>query len=315
MKPLGLTDCLHLGTSVYQCDTLLARRRLLVFYVCCLLKHRALQEQCRFFSQTALRRSMFFHTPYFVDQTLRQVFYKGSTPEERKNRIQAHIQVMEELFRPDVLKTLYVDCHRILLWQDEYDGKPLTLYLVFREGQQKEGCLSIELIYDSLDLEHTGWDYGKHVYQIMFSLGINDAGERIIHVGALQGLAGGREFIKGLTKAFFGYRTKNLIVWCLRCMAAALDVTHIYAVSNEGYYAMNHYRRDRKLKVDLNAFWQECGGAIYQHDNRFYEIPIAEKCKKMEELKPSKRAMHRRRFAKMDEIQDTIAAQLKKLEK
>lgn len=315
MNGLKLKDCLQLGSRVYQCDTLLARRRLLVFYVRCLLNRQVLKKQCQFFSQTALRRDIFFHTPYFIDQTLRQVFYKDSTPEERKHRIQQHIQVMEDIFRLDVLKTLYVDCQRILLWQDEYEGKPLALYLVFREGQQKEGCLSIELIYDSLDLKHTGWDYGKHVYQIMFSFGINDRKERILHIGALQGLAGGRDFIKGLTKAFFGYRTKNLIVWCLRCIADSLGVKHIYAVSNEGYYAMNHYRRDRKLKVDLNAFWQECGGTIHECDNRFYEIPVEEKRKTMEELKPSKRAMHRRRFAKMDEIQEKIERQLKDLKK
>ena len=85
----------------------------------------------------------------------------------------------------------------------------------------------------------------------------------------------------------------------------------IYAVSNEGYFAMNHIRVDRKLKTSLDAFWQECEG-MQLDDKRFYKIPIPEYRKSMEELKPSKRAQHRRRFAKMDEMKDAVAASFAK---
>ena len=42
-------------------------------------------------------------------------------------------------------------------------------------------------------------------------------------------------------------------------------------------------------------------------DRRFYIMPTAEHRKSMEELKPSKRAQHRRRFAKMDEMKAAVA--------
>ncbi len=44
-------------------------------------------------------------------------------------------------------------------------------------------------------------------------------------------------------------------------------------------------------------------------------MPVAEHRKSMEELKPSKRAQHRRRFAKMDEMELAVAEALSKYKK
>ena len=75
---------------------------------------------------------------------------------------------------------------------------------------------------------------------------------------------------------------------------------------------MNHIRLDRKLKVDLDCFWQEAGGTADCKDSRFYDIPISEYRKEMNEMKPSKRANHRRRYELMDQIQVEISKTLKK---
>ena len=77
---------------------------------------------------------------------------------------------------------------------------------------------------------------------------------------------------------------------------------------------MNGLRVDRKLKTDFGAFWQECEGKQCS-DRRFYIMPVAEYRKSMEELKPSKRAQHRRRFAKMDEMEAAIAVSLAQYKK
>ena len=47
----------------------------------------------------------------------------------------------------------------------------------------------------------------------------------------------------------------------------------------------------------------------------FFEMPIEEYRKSMEELKPSKRAQHRRRFAKMDEITESVTEVLNNYKK
>jgi uncharacterized protein VirK/YbjX len=132
-----------------------------------------------------------------------------------------------------------------------------------------------------------------------------------IWIGALQGTPHGSDAIKRMTKAFFGYRPKNLIFYGIRNLARCLGMSKIYAVTNDGYYAMNHIRMDRKLKTDFGAFWKECEGTPCEGDQRFYVMPVKEARKDMSELKPSKRAQHRRRFEKLDSIDAAFDASCK----
>lgn len=233
-------------------------------------------------------------TPSFAEQVTRSFFYKNSTWTERVELVKNHVVYLESILKQNFMEKLYIDKQRLCIWKDSYEDKPLLMEFRFHAGQRKEGCLSLVLNYEGDDL-----------YQIMFWLGYDKAGEPSLFIGALQGTPNGSEIIKGLTKAFYGYRTKNLIFYGIRNVAACLGAKNIYAVANEGYYAMNHIRRDRKLKTSLDDFWQECEG-VQCEDKRFYKLPIEEYRKSMEELKPSKRAQHRRRFAKMDEITEAI---------
>lgn len=306
----------RIAYKVYKCEDWRDWKRYYVFLIRCTLNSSDMEKHLAFFQETEQRKQIMQNTPFFVDQVTRAVFWKGSSFAERASFVQTHICKMEQLFKPELLELLYVKCHRVLLYQDTFEDKPFNLFLVFRDGQQKEGCLSIELVWGTDDLEQTGWDSGTHVYQIMFTLGDKcpawseaQSNNLAIHIGALQGLAGGSEVIKRMTKAYFGYRPKNLIVWCMRCIAEVLKADRITVVTNNGYYAMNHLRLNRKLKVDLDQFWQECEG-VAQKDPRFYDLPIAEYRKDMSELKPSKRAQHRKRFTKLDEIKEQIEANL-----
>ncbi|MDO4920632.1 MAG: VirK/YbjX family protein [Phascolarctobacterium sp.] len=294
----------YVGKSLYHMHVLKEVKRYLVFRARCRLHSGAVNDMLEFFDATPARWSWLKGTPSLLEQTTRAFFYKGSTWDERVALVKNHILFLEQYFQPELMNKLYGEHKRVELWHDSYEDKPLTLNLWFHAGQRKEGCLSLALFYEN-----------EALYQIMFWLGKDAAdGKPAIFIGALQGPQNGNELIKGLTKAFFGYRTKNLIFYGMRSFAKALGVEQIYAVANEGYYAMNHIRADRKLKTDFGAFWQECEGSQCS-DRRFYVMPTAEYRKSMEELKPSKRAQHRRRFAKMDEIEASVAAAVAKYKK
>ncbi len=294
----------YVGRSLYHMHVLKEVKRYWVFRARCRIHSRAINDLLAFFDASPERRRWLRGTPSFVEQTTRAFFYKGSTWDERMELVKNHLLLLERYFKPELMDELYGERRRVELWRDVYQDKPLILELQFHAGQRKEGCLSLVLAYDDAAL-----------YQIMFWLGRNaDDGEPAIYIGALQGPQNGSELIKGLTKAFFGYRTKNLIFYGLRSFAKALGIERIFAVANEGYYAMNHMRVDRKLKTDFGAFWQECEGRQCS-DRRFYVMPTAEYRKSPEELKPSKRAQHRRRFAKMDEMEAAVAASLSKYKK
>ena len=294
----------YIGKSLYQTHILKEMKRYVVFRTRCRLHSGMVEDLLAFFAENKQREQWLVGNPSFVEQATRSFFYKGSAWEERMQLVKNHVLIMEEYFKPELMNELYAERKKVCLWEDSYQDKPLSLNLWFHAGQRKEGCLSLILQYA-----------GEALYQIMFWFG-KDAvdGKNVIYIGALQGPQNGNELIKGLTKAFFGYRTKNLIFYGLRSVAKALGIERIYAVANEGYYAMNHVRVDRKLKTDFGAFWQECEGKQCA-DKRFYVMPVAEYRKAMEELKPSKRAQHRRRFAKMDEMKTAVAAALAKYKK
>ena len=294
----------YIGKSLYQTHILKEMKRYLVFRTRCRLHSSMVNDLLDFFAATEQREKWLVGNPSFLEQATRTFFYKGSTWEERMQLVKNHVQIMEQHFNAELMDELYVEHKKVQLWEDSYLDKPLTMNLWFHAGQRKEGCLSLVLSYE-----------GEELYQIMFWFAKNPAdGKDVIYIGALQGPQNGSELIKGLTKAFFGYRTKNLIFYGLRSLAKAMKITNIYAVANEGYYAMSHMRMDRKLKTDFGAFWQECEGKQCS-DRRFYIMPVEEYRKSMEELKPSKRAQHRRRFAKMDELEAAVAESLSQFQK
>ena len=293
----------YVGKSLYKTHEFRGLKRYVVFKTRCRLHSGIVDDMLSFFSETPEREAMLMGSPSLLEQVTRTFFYKGSKWNERAELVKNHICILEKHFKPELLKELYAENKHLKLWEDVYQDEPLTLDLWFHGGQRKEGCLSLVMFYEDMAL-----------YQIMFWIGKDKNGEEAIFIGALQGTPNGSDIIKGLTKAFFGYRTKNLIFYGLRSFAKALGIKKIYAVANEGYYAMSHIRIDRKLKTDFGAFWQECEGTQCE-DPRFYVMPVAEYRKSMEELKPSKRAQHRRRFAKMDEMEAAVASSLEKYKK
>lgn len=289
----------EVGHRLYVTSRLKEMKRYLVFRARCRMHKDIVGNLLDFFSETQLRKDMLKGTPAFIEQVTRAFFYKDSGYEDRAALIKNHVLFMEKKFTREAISKLYADVNaaynmgqKIDLWEDTFEDKSLRMFLWFNAGQRKEGCLSLSLRWDEEDL-----------YQIMFWFGpdMDKAGDAI-WIGAMQGTPNGIDVIKRMTKAFFGYRTKNLIFYGIRNLARCLCIKKIYAVTNEGYYAMNHMRSDRKLKTDFAAFWEECEGKSCEADPRFYEIPAKEHRKDMSELKPSKRAQHRRRFEKLDEI-------------
>ncbi|MFA7069091.1 MAG: DUF535 family protein, partial [Acidaminococcaceae bacterium] len=255
-----------------------------------------IKDMLAFFAKNPLRQKILAENPAFVEQVTRAFFYKEATWEERIELVKSHVSYLEKTCTPELLEKLYCKHEMVDLWVDEFQGKPLFMSLLFHAGQRKEGCLSLVLRLGK-----------ENLYQIMFWLAPELKGRGTsLWIGALQGTSQGKELIKAMTKQFFGYRTKNLIFYGVRNLAAVLGCKNIYAVTNQGYYAMNHLRVDRKLKTSFGDFWQECGGSACE-DIRFYEIPLVEQRKDMAE---SKRANHRRRYELMDKITASLKENL-----
>ena len=295
----------QLGHAIYNMNNPREVRRYWVFMARSILHRGQLRDLERFFDSDEILRAIAGTCPFVYEQPTRAFFYCKSSFDSRLRIVREHMVFLKEHLRPEICRGLY-DKQRYALWEDCPEGElPLRCELAFETGQRKEGLLSVMLYLGDSCL-----------YQMIFWIAKDQAGEYSLYIGAMQGpnIDRAREIVKMVTKRCHAYRTKNLILYLTQALARGLGLRHIYAVTNQGYYAMNHVRVDRKLKTDFSEFWLEAGGWKTE-DERFDELPLIETRKTMEEVPTRKRAVYRKRFAMLDEIDRMLAERLQALMK
>jgi len=297
----------ELGKKIYDLNNPREAHRFAVFVARCCFHPQKMQRVEDFFSQSEILREVAEKFPYFYEQVTRAFFYHKSTFDERIKIVEEHLNFLTRTMNENFLLELYGG-KEIILWKmplDETLGE-MRIVLLIHGGQKKEGLASIILFLSD----------NTAVYQIMFWIAKDSAENFSMYIGALQGpnVENSKDLIKILTKKCHAYRTKNLILYAAQAVARALNLKKIYAVTNEGYYANNHIRADRKLKTSFSDFWQECGGSP-TNDKRFFELPLVEKRKTFEEIPTQKRAVYRRRFLLLDEIDAAIFENLQAYKK
>ena len=185
-----------------------------------------------------------------------------------------------------------------MLFSDESLNINARLY--FEPGQRKEGLMTILLQLESQGIYHANIRYAKGL-----------EGEDSLIIGTIQGYKDGLENAKYITKKMFGYRPKNFIVFLCRQLAIYSKVRSIYAISDEGFYANNHLIRGHRSKVvELNPIWEESGGKLCS-DRRFYNIPLEEVRKPIEDIKSQKRSQYRKRYDLLDQYAEEVQENLK----
>lgn len=291
-----------IGNQIYRIHVWREAHRLVVFLIRGMLHHGKLARLDEYFSSTPELRQIADAYPYVYEQPTRAFFYKNSTFDERVRLVEHHMQFLLEKLKPEVVIGLYRKEEQ-MLWQQELGGVDTRCYLSYHPGQRKEGLMSLWL--------RQGDD---SLYQIMFWLDQDPQRAWSGYIGAMQGpnMDDARDVIKRMTKACFGFRTKNLILYLLQAFLRPLGIQHIYAVTNEGYYAQNHVRRDRKLKTSFSDFWLEAGGR-HTEDFRFDELPLQEPRKAIEDVKSQKRNLYRKRYAFLDAVDEAVESRVRTL--
>lgn len=281
-----------LGTKLYNCQRWINYRCVLVFAVRCLLHKKDTDALYVFLQKNDLRKEFLKVHPQVFAQLTRHFFFRASKVAERLDIICSTFDVLERHFREETLNNIYLDETKPqTILKIPYQDTEMALVLFFRNGEIREGAMTLALTLR-----------GNFVYHVNFWILVNKAQEKVLYIGCHQGSKDGLAMNKELTKCFFGYRPKNFILFALRNLAEELEVQQMKAVSNYGFYANNHYRKDRKLKTSYDDFWQECGGEESATDKRFFDIPMQEQRKTMEQVPTRKRATYRKRFEFLDGI-------------
>lgn len=290
---INMREYIKLSTKIFDLKKPKDYQRVIVFIIRSIRNNRQMKDLINFFEIDSLRRDIAIAKPFIFEQATRYLFYYNSTFLERMALIKAHFLFFAKQFTEEALRHIYLG-KGITLWEDQYQGETLSLNLHFDGGHRKEGLMTI--VFKMRE---------KLIYQIIFWVAPDKNGKLTAWIGALQSSPGGLKIIRDLTKHFFGYRPKNLILHALRIFTNQLAIEGIYAVSNRGFYANNHIRIDRKLKTSLDEFWKETGGNL-SSDPRFFELPIIERRKELKEVESHKRNLYRKRFAAIDEIDEKI---------
>lgn len=293
----------EIGRKIYNVNYWRERRRYYIFLLRCFFNKSKMKKIDEFFHSTKLLEEIADIYPFVYEQPTRAFFYNKSTFDERTDLVEKHMDFTARTFRADIVRDLYSE-KNISLWDGgELNGSRLWGMLYFEAGQRKEGMMSVMLRLDK-----------KPLYQMIFWIAPDKKGDMSMFIGAMQGpnMDNARDVVKKVTKYCHAYRTKNLILYLTQAVARSLGMKHIYAVTNEGYYANNHVRADRKLKTDFSEFWTEAGGHPTD-DTRFDELPLVEARKTMEEVPTRKRAVYRKRFAMLDTLDAEVAEKMKEL--
>lgn len=295
-------DYIELGKKIYNMENPREVKRCVVFVVRCFLNNGRMKKIHQFFHQNELLAKVAEEYPFVYEQPTRAFFYRNSTFDERVELLEQHMRFIQMHFKKEVFLGLY-NRQAYPLWESKDESGHLCFELWYNPGQRKEGILSIVLRLDEY-----------YLYQMMIWIAPNKDGEWSLWIGAMQGpnMANAKDVIRKVTRRCHSYRTKNFILHVTQEVAKALGMKHIYAVTNYGYYANTHMRMEKKLKTSFSDFWEESGGHPCE-DKRFYELPMTEARKTMEEIPTRKRNYYRKRYALLDEVDASVAEKIKLL--
>lgn len=295
-------DYIELGKKIYNMENPREVKRCVVFVARCLLNNGRMKKLHQFFTKNELLAKIAEEYPFVYEQPTRAFFYRNSTFDERVELLEQHMRFIQMRFKKEVFLGLY-NRQAYPLWESKDESGHLCFELWYNPGQRKEGILSIVLRLDEY-----------YLYQMMIWIAPNKDGEWSLWIGAMQGpnMANAKDVIRKVTRRCHSYRTKNFILHVTQEVAKALGMKHIYAVTNYGYYANTHIRMEKKLKTSFSDFWEESGGHPCE-DERFYELPMTEARKTMEEIPTRKRNYYRKRYALLDEVDASVAEKIKLL--
>lgn len=265
--------------------------RKILFITCCLANYQEMTKYLDFFTKDKQRLAIITNQTSLYEQTTRQWLYYKSTTDERGAAAIAHFSFLQGKLTTEALFHIYIE-KGITLWSQPFNEDILTLKLNYERFYRKEGLLAV-----SLNLGDS------RLYSVSFWVAPDSKSMLALWIGTLQGAKGQATLIHALTKHFFGYRPKNLMIHVIRLLACRLQLNTIYAVSNYGSYVNTRFAINRKLKTSLDEFWTELGGKISE-DPRFFLITPEETRKSFEELPSHKRNLYRKRFVLLDKIDE-----------
>jgi uncharacterized protein len=176
-------------------------------------------------------------------------------------------------------------------------GRTVDLRLVYRDQFEKEGEISLTVEDTETTLMLAG---------LTFCL-TGTADQRVAWVGGLQasGDPRTRGLIHDVVKEMHGLRPKALALWALRQLTDPWQMDQIRATADRSHI-YRHWGKRRDFEARYDEFWAESSGS--RHADGDWELPLAVAPRPREEIKPSRRKAHERRYAMLAELRAELLA-------
>lgn len=164
----------------------------------------------------------------------------------------------------------------------------------------REGVLTLNLFRANLRL-------------FSLSFAVEDRADgRTLLIGGVQGrnLPNALDEYRTITANAHGLRPRDLLLDLLRILTAPLEVTRMRGISDAcRHHRSRYFGQDtgRALPLDYDEMWEDRGG---QRSGDFYLIPVARQVRDPADIAAKKRAMYRRRYAMLDELEQRLVASL-----
>ncbi len=144
--------------------------------------------------------------------------------------------------------------------------------------------------------------YGiDRIYTAMFLVSGTPEKLQII-IGNLQGDGRNRaELYKDLTKILYGIRPRDFLLDVLIMLGSVVGCEEILGVSDDAHRSSHWLSRAKKL-CTYDEIWLEHGG-IKDETGGFYHLPSRIQKRTTEEIPARKRALYRRRYQFLDDLQ------------
>ncbi len=144
---------------------------------------------------------------------------------------------------------------------------------------------------------------GERLYSIGF--GLTSAREMLVAnvQGASRGLDG-LEIGRQITQTAHGMRPPYLLMHAMKTLARSWQVESLMGIDPHHHVKGRWNLRDSRLQFDYRSFWADLGGARDQGGN--WSLPLATTQRPLEDVPTKRRAMYRRRYAMLLELDEAI---------
>jgi|GEM_PF-1558254 len=219
------------------------------------------------------------------------------SPRQKLEALLAHYALFPKLVQASFRQEIYGPGCTLLCIHHLESKRELQLRLFYRDQFEKEGELTLGVVDRATETMLAG---------VTFSIGQRQE-TRTAFIGGLQASPGPqtRALIHDVAKEMHGMRPKAFALWCLQSLLQQWGVQELRAVGDDQHIYC-HWRKRRQIAASYNEFWAESDGECGEAG--LWSVPLIPRVRSREELKPSRRKAHERRYALLGQIETRLAA-------